>query len=113
MDIEQCLWLAGWLEGEGCFTLSSGTLSIQACSTDLDVIERVAALLGTTHVTKKKPTPLTRRQAYICRTFGDKAADTMRLILPYMGERRAGRIRELSVHHANRHVRRSAATQKP
>src|SRR3990167_6895634 len=99
------MWLAGWLEGEGWFGLSlrSGTLCIHACSTDIDVIMRVKTLLGAKVVTKKKPnTALTRRQAYNCRVLGSTAATIMQQILPEMGERRAGRIRELLTHHDNR-----------
>ena len=109
MTQDQLTWLAGWLEGEGSFSLSSGTVSVHAGSTDLDVLTKVAALLGTEKIAKKKPTAYTRRQFYTCRVFGEKAATSMTTILPFMGERRSGRIRELLAHHANRSVRRSAA----
>ena len=109
MTQDQLTWLAGWLEGEGWFGLSSGTLCIQACSTDVDIITKVAALLETEKIAKKKPTALTRRQAYVCRVFGDRAATLMTALLPFMGERRSGRMRELITHHNNRSVRRSAA----
>lgn len=91
-------WLAGLLEGEGCFTNSfqngnkEATPRIQLTMTDEDVVERAANLLGT-KVTSTN-----------WRTKGDKAVfrtslarqDDLKIILtkiyPYMGQRRKEKI---------------------
>lgn len=106
------MWLAGWLEGEGWFGLSHGSISIQACSIDHDVLTRVASLLQTTHIYRKKPTPQTRHQVYVCRVCGETAANIMTTLLPYMGERRSKRIQDLLIHHSQRSTRKSAASTK-
>lgn len=90
-------WLAGWLEGEGCFSINScrhGAISIQGIGTDKDVIERVARLMSSPasraskHRSQRKP-------VYRTVVHADKAASIMKMILPYMGERRSRRIMEV------------------
>ena len=54
MSEAETAWLAGWLEGEGSFIVTSGRsrnkrykrVRINACSTDLDTLEYVQALVG-------------------------------------------------------------------
>jgi hypothetical protein len=94
-------WLAGILEGEGCFTCSfqngseNPTPRIQLTMTDEDVVCKVATLLNT-KVTSTD-----------WRTKGDKAIyrtslarkndllNTLTSIYPFMGQRRKAKIDEL------------------
>ena len=89
-------WLAGLLEGEGCFShrKDRGVPVVEVKMTDLDVINRVAQLMGRT-VT---PIPAGRegyQPQYRARIQGEPARELMRLLKPYMGQRRAARIEEL------------------
>lgn len=106
MTEAELAWVAGLLEGEGCFTIANQRqwsrhyrYPVIACTmTDLDVIQRLHKLVGMGRVggpygravrngTPRKPQwkwQLQRR---------DQAAMLMRTLLPLMGERRANRIR--------------------
>jgi hypothetical protein len=89
-------WLAGLLEGEGCFSLRKDRNFpvIDVKMTDLDVINRVAMLMG------RAVTPIPARVdgwqvQYRARLQGEPARELMRALLPHMGQRRAARIKEL------------------
>lgn len=93
-------WLAGLLEGEGSFFMAGDDVyqypTIVVSMTDLDVIERVARLFGVSVYPQKldKRYPNGKR-AYRTQTTGHKAARLMELLLPWMGDRRAAKIKEL------------------
>jgi len=112
MTHETIIWLAAWLEGEGWFGLSGNSISIQATSTDRDIIERVASMFNTYHIYEKLKHKETHKQAYTVRLTGERAATIMRAILPYMGNRRRDKIETLLVHHAQKGERRSAASKR-
>ena len=90
-------WLAGLLEGEGCFLTSSNTTPvIVLCMTDKDVVERAAALLK---VKCYAPTPPAwkigiRKPIYRIMIHGYKAAQWMMLLYSLMGERRRSKIKQ-------------------
>lgn len=91
-------WLAGYLEGEGCFSFgnSGKTPNIVAVSTDSDVIDKVAAITDAGSVTRKRSKQPNWKPQSVWRV--NRVADVervLRCILPYMGARRAARIREL------------------
>ena len=86
-------WLAGLLEGEGCFSNNGGSIYVSLQMTDKDVVERVAMLCGTTAVFQpsesEKWLPI-----YRCVVYSHRAEIVMRKILPWMGARRTARIQE-------------------
>lgn len=88
------IWLAGLLEGEGCFTASNGTARMVLQMTDKDVVERAAKIMGSTvlgpyrYTVKKKP-------VYVTEWGGIKALAWMRVLRYYMGERRTAKIDEI------------------
>lgn len=89
-------WLAGLLEGEGCFSYRKDrnipTVEVKMC--DLNVINRVAMLIGR----KVTPIPPARdgyQPQYRARIQGEPARELMRELLPHMGQRRTARIKEL------------------
>jgi hypothetical protein len=98
MNEAQLYWLAGILEGEGCFNLvRNGEIVIKM--TDRDVIERVGRLFGDKKVLAL-PDPNPRHQTqYRVRLRGAPARKIMEQILPIMGERRAARIRAILAEH--------------
>lgn len=107
------VWLAAWLEGEGWFGLSKGSIAIQATSTDLDVVTRAGQLMGARSVHPKKlGTNPNHQQAYTVRVTGNRAEKTMRLVRPHMGRRRGEKIDFLLQHRADGPKRRSAASTR-
>lgn len=102
MNDKDLYWLAGYLEGEGCFTIDkiSGRIypKISLQTTDFDVIERARKLLdskgpwnrksNTKICTKPKP-------SWAINITGKKAVKYMKILLPLMGKRRQNRIREI------------------
>ena len=97
----EILWLAGFLEGEGCF----GTWVLSAkpkiyrsprlvvTSTDKDVLDKASILLGGTSRTKRVlPSGKT---AYQVAVGGAKAIGWMMTLYQFMGERRKSKIREV------------------
>lgn len=95
-------WLAGLLEGEGSFMMGRNIVSgkvyryprVVVSMTDQDIIDRVAVLLGTkTYVIPNKND--SKKQQWRAQVNGSKAALLMEELLPYMGLRRAGKIKEI------------------
>ena len=93
MDEIERAWLAGWLEGEGSFNFDRtvSQLSVSACSTDRDVLERVRSLLGGNIYAAKKPQEH-HRQPWHWRLTGECSAELMAELRPLMFERRRGQI---------------------
>jgi len=88
-------WLAGLLEGEGCFSVGGGkypTITLWMC--DLDVIERANDLLRAAEPKRVQRRADTDRLPiyYICLT-GARAAGWMMTLYSLMGKRRQERIR--------------------
>lgn len=88
-------WLAGLLEGEGCFRFSdSNSPVVTVHMTDRDVVGRASLLLGGTlrgpytREGNRKP----QWKVTIC---GDRAMTMMRTLCPLMGSRRAAKITEI------------------
>lgn len=121
MKKHDIIWLAGLLEGEGCFNYRAdrNQARISVEMTDRDVIERVATLFGT-GVSVRAPRPTGKcstckgsphecrfsnhypeifftmtKESYQTAVHGRKAERLMILVYPFMGERRSGKIREI------------------
>jgi hypothetical protein len=95
-------WLAGLLEGEGCFGVKGPNPSnahrypyVVVRMTDRDVVERVATLMGGNVVTRSHtPSMRSRGEQPIYRYWlvGSRALHVMRLLRPWMGERRTAKV---------------------
>jgi hypothetical protein len=99
-------WLAGLLEGEGSFCKlvkirrpkkkapwKDPYIAVQLGMTDEDVVARAAALMGVTYQQRK--TPQGRKMMYQCRAAGVRAEILMKLLRPWMGERRRKQIEDI------------------
>jgi hypothetical protein len=91
-------WLAGLIEGEGCFHGSDGnggqtTISINM--TDRDVIERAAAIFGATEKISQRSTigRLGKKPIFCIRVNGTRAVGWMMTLYSLMGARRKQKIR--------------------
>ena len=95
-------WLAGYLEGEGCFTFTGDKYRyprIVVESTDEDVIQRVSQLWG------MKPHSVqhgSHKTGYSVATTCTKAVSWMMTLYPLMGQRRQARIREILMNWRNK-----------
>lgn len=93
---EHIAWLAGLLEGEGCFSTQRGRLSYPRVAlgmTDLDIVERAASIFPGHGSIRPRGTSATgSKQMFQVQWSGEVAMDLMRTVLPYMGTRRSDRI---------------------
>lgn len=91
-------WLAGLLEGDGCFTVALGRYpTIKVDMYDRDIVQRVRSILKprtsrrlSFHQRKDRKQPI-----YETTLTGDKAIGWMMTLYPLMGQRRQARIKEL------------------
>lgn len=98
-------WLAGILEGEGCFQLHKNTggrhpvARLQLKMTDRDIVERAARIMCSEgkfrKVNREKDYKPHYKDQYLCAIYGQTAKDVMRAVLPFMGARRYAKIKEV------------------
>lgn len=98
-DPVEVAWLAGVLEGEGCFGLYGQEGFDRFCvicvSTDLDVVESVHRIAGCGTVISRTPVEGTK-QAYQWATWDrDKVYGVLCLVRPYMHSRRAEKLEQM------------------
>ena len=97
-------WVAGLLEGEGCFCTKTGGAQYVNCSmTDEDVVRKLHAIVGRGYVTTTPPRGLGRKRVWTWRMGGREDVKWLcETILPYMGLRRSQRISEVIYNIENR-----------
>ena len=100
-------WLAGLLEGEGCFTTRGNKTTrwangdpklyprIVVAMTDRDVVARAAELMGSYEPKIGRRKPPQQDMWWTELGKGAEVLDIMEQVLPLMGERRSKRIKEL------------------
>uniref|UniRef100_A0A6H1ZAX7 Putative homing endonuclease n=1 Tax=viral metagenome TaxID=1070528 RepID=A0A6H1ZAX7_9ZZZZ len=94
MNINEMYWLAGLLEGEGCFTIgNTQSPMISLGMNDKDIIEHAANLLGNLNIEEK--TTSSGHTRYRISLNGKDAVSAMIALKPLMGERRQQRILEV------------------
>ncbi len=95
MDTAKIAWLAGLLEGEGCFYSSKSNRNspmIKLSMTDEDVVNLASDLLDVPY-RKLKKIP-NRKQVFACVVSGRKARGWMMTLYSFMGKRRRGKIKD-------------------
>lgn len=101
MHREDAAWLAGLLDGEGCFDNPRGNPRIRVKMTDLDIILRAADVMGATTYPEPPAQPHHKPLA-VAQLTGDSAVAVMRAILPWLSSRRTARVTEIITEHAAR-----------
>lgn len=81
-------WLAGLLEGEGCFKSSANGISIILGMTDKDTVERVSELWEKSLQNPRAPGPIGHKDMHYVQINGDVAARWMVVLRPFMFSRR-------------------------
>jgi len=91
------IWVAGILEGEGCFNLHKGKYArIQLEMCDLDIIQRIRDIMDpSTNIRIKKYEKINHNTAYVIVINGQLAIEWMMTIYCLMGNRRKEKIREI------------------
>jgi len=115
---ENIIWLAGYLEGEGCFTIStslsrsgSKAYRILVNSEDKDVIEKASCILhGYPRLTSSKPRNH-NKTFYGTNINGNNAIGWMMTLYTLMSIRRKKRIREV-VEDWKNNIREYSMTKK-
>jgi hypothetical protein len=91
---EWLYWIAGLLEGEGCFQhRRNGDLLVQVVMTDGDIIGRLQTLLGFGTLRQSR-LPSGKTGFRWTSTHQANTAGLLMTVLPLMGARRADKIRE-------------------
>jgi hypothetical protein len=97
-------WLVGILEGEGTFVLPSPAMGpsqivVEVNMTDFDTVEQVAKMFGST----VRPVRVRDgcKPAFRTSLSGERAAQVMRAVKPYMCKRRQERITRALEHYTN------------
>lgn len=100
-DPVELAWLAGLLEGEGHFGLErvgedSKRPIVTVSMTDYDVVYRASRLMGGYKVLEQRPpSAVDKLPRYRVKAVSDTARHIMRSVLPYMGQRRSAKIKEV------------------
>lgn len=84
------VWLAGVFEGDGTFCITDGNARMVLQMTDEDVVAHAAAILGASVC--QTSTTVAGKKVYSCGVTGLRAAEWMRVVRPYMGQRRQKQI---------------------
>lgn len=103
----QAAWLAGLIDGEGCFDAPRGNPRVRIKMSDLDVVLRAADLMGASTY-MESPKHEDYKPLMVAQITGDKAAALMRALLPYLGSRRSGKATELILAHTTRQAKLAA-----
>lgn len=94
----EIIWLAGLLDGEGSFVFQGQepykTPAIQLEMTDKDIVERAARIMGAP-IGQFRKRAEHHKGTYRTELSGIRIKEVANAILPYMGERRSARIKEL------------------
>jgi hypothetical protein len=90
-------WAIGLFEGEGCITMSKALVQVSMRSTDKDVMERFVGIIGagTVRLSRSPSAPAHHKDQWAWQLVGGPAEYFLRMILPWLCERRRGRAEEV------------------
>lgn len=97
MTEAETAWVAGVLEGEGCFdhNRTARYPRIRLEMTDADVVERVRSLVGGSLRRPRNRHPSRWKDSLLLTVNGDAALRLMVAVRPWMGSRRGEKIDSL------------------
>lgn len=94
LDAEELAWAIGLFEGEGSITLRrNGTVTLSLAMTDLDIVERFLAAIGTGRLSSQ-PAGRNGRRKRLWRVDVDEIGEVVRILdlfYPRLGRRRQER----------------------
>ena len=91
-------WVAGFLEGEGCFhrtknTDVHGSISVAVSQVQLEPLERLQKLVGKGNIHKYSQGKINQNDFYRWQVCGKNAQDLMQLVYVLMSPKRQGQIK--------------------
>ena len=97
LSITDWAWIAGLLEGEGCFGVQDGYCRIYLNMTDEDVVSKFARLLDGNLRTQdmSKYNPKAKLSYRVTISHRDKVASILTAIFPFMSARRRESIKAM------------------
>ena len=96
MTHDETLYIAGLLEGEGCFYNNSGSPAITLGMTDEDVVRRYQSIVGGTSIKRtENKLGLGNKTMFVTVLSGHKAIEVMKSVRPLMGLRRSQAIDDI------------------
>ena len=103
----QSAWLAGLLDGEGCFDNPRSNPRVRVKMSDHDVVLRAAELMDAkVHVEPARQAH--HKPCMVAQVHGDAAVAIMRAVLPHLGARRTEKATEIILAHSNRQARKAS-----
>lgn len=94
MRTAKLTYMAGLLEGEGCFSINRNTPAIIIGMTDEDIVERVCNSFSST-LRGPKRMKGSRKDVWVTSIHGSNAVGWMMTLFTLLGRRRQRRIREI------------------
>jgi len=96
LDVAKLNWLAGLVEGEGCFHGDIySPLTLEIVSTDLDVLQKAKAIIGYGSIYSFQPRKLHHKLRYTFKITGVTAVQWAFILYSLLCQRRRAKIREL------------------
>ena len=93
---EDLYWLAGLLEGEGCFYWAKNNSPlISLAMTDLDIVEKVRDIIHPNGSIGRVERTEKHKVIYRFKTYGGNSIEWMKLLYPLMGIRRREKISQI------------------
>lgn len=89
------MWLAGLIDGDGCFYQSNGRAKIQIKMVDKDIVERASKILDGKVYSSKNKSNKNWQKIYTTWVSNNKALIFMQTLKPYMSIRRQQKIDEI------------------
>lgn len=96
---EDAAWLAGLLDGEGCFDSPRGNARLRVKMADFDIVLRAADIMGARTYPEIVPG---RKPLLVAQITGDRAVAVMRAVLPWLSARRTTKATEIILGHGQR-----------
>ena len=94
MKTAEITWMAGLIEGEGCFSINRNTPAVIVGMTDMDVVQKVANYFGS-NLRGPQRRSSSKKDVWITSVHGSKAVSWMLTLYSLLGVRRRSRIREV------------------
>ncbi len=101
LRLEDLHWIAGFLEGEGCFGRCGGTVHVTASQVEKDPIDKLHNLLGGNVIYIRRDHPK-QSNHYRWSAYGETAELIMKAVFPIMSTKRKNKISETLAWYASR-----------
>jgi hypothetical protein len=92
VPLNELYWIAGFLEGEGCFARCGGTIVVTVSQVQKEPLERLYKLLGGSPIHQYSHKNPKHNPFYRWQIYGKKAERLMKSVFPIMSPKRQEKI---------------------